>query len=123
MARRTLTPTDPGQLLNTAAVAQKLTLSPWTVRYLARTAQLACETTPSGQYLFRKRDVTAFGLAREEARLTGVTARRPKKPGTPGEPRQMSLLGTQLRVVRPRARSSTDPLMLARQFLKESHEV
>lgn len=86
------------RLLTTADVARMLEVTTWVVRWLARTKQLVpCETTHSGQRLFRKWEVLRLAEKRAEARLRNVRALRPKLLGVPSEPHQLSLFGSKCR--------------------------
>lgn len=87
------------QWLTTADVARMLERSPWSVRWLARTGRLACETTQSGQRLFRLGDVLRLVDQRAKARLRSVYVGRSKFLSISGEPRQMSLFRARLRLV------------------------
>jgi len=79
------------RFLTSAEVARWVGCSPWSVRWMARTGQLAHETTEDGQYLFHREDVKRFNDRRGEARYRGVKVLRPKRFGVPGQPQQLSM--------------------------------
>jgi hypothetical protein len=88
-----------GSWYTTADAARALQVTPRSVRRFAEAGQLPCETTPSGQHLFRPSAVVYLGDQRLRKRLRGVTALRPKKVSPRGGPRQLSLFGARLRLV------------------------
>lgn len=88
----------PDEPLTTGDVARGLQMSPEGVRYLVRDAQLRCRLTPKGWRIFQPADVARLDQQRLMARLAGKLPAR-QKLGPRGQPRQMSLPGTQLRVI------------------------
>lgn len=75
----------------TADAARALQLTTDGVRFLARTAQLACTTTPNGQRLYRQDDVLRLAERRTEQRLRGLLSVRPKMLRARGQPQQLNL--------------------------------
>ena len=83
--------------LTTADTARMLEVTRQGVHWLVQTRRLACETTASGQHLFREGDVLHLVEVRARARLVGRP--RPQRVAI-GEPRQLSLFGkARLRLV------------------------
>lgn len=115
MRNRSLARTElRSQWLTTSTVSHMLRISPWKVRWLVREQRLACETTDSGQHLFREIDVLRFNerLAKTQRTLVAST---PPGPVPNGQARQLALFGkAQLKLARLRrleSESSTDPLI------------
>lgn len=88
----------PSDRCTTGDVARALHMSREGVRYLVRDRQLACTRSPSKLRLFQNDEVRRLADLRTRARLAGKLPARPKL-GPRGEPRQMSLPGTQLRLI------------------------
>jgi len=90
--------------LTTADVARLLNVTPQWVRWLARQGDLPCEITEAGQRIYRRADVRRVLIARVEAEARSGPAKlrvvrvRMLKAGL--EPRQPSLFGPRLKLVR-----------------------
>lgn len=97
--------TDGGPMwLTTARAAHRLGVTPQWVRKLARDGALIGVVTESGQRIFRRGDVQRYLLQRTEDRARSRSAvlqavrGRMEKAGV--EPRQLSLFGPRLQLVR-----------------------
>jgi len=86
------TPALDRALLTTIDAARALRMTDEGVRWLARTGQLACERTRSGQYLFRPDEILRVGQQRVAAALATV---RPRMLRVREGPRQLPLFGAQ----------------------------
>jgi len=101
-----------GLWLQSIDVARMLEITPWSVRWLARTGQLdAANTTRSGMRLFKRDEVERLVQRRAQARLDSVSAYRPRLLPVAGQPRQMGLFERPVTLFRPRgsaAKPSTE---------------
>lgn len=90
-----------GARITIGAVARALRMTREGVRYLVRADQLRCERTPTKLRLFQVVDVVRLEAQRTQARIAGrLPIRRPLGPR--GQPRQMLLPGTHLRLIHRR---------------------
>jgi hypothetical protein len=113
--------------MTTADVARVLELTGDGVRWLARTKRLSAERAISGQWLFRRADVRRFVLQRADERSRTreghLRAVRVSMLKAPHEPRQLSLFGARLRLVRsqgPGEGSLRDPEVKASRSLDKA---
>lgn len=90
--------------LTTADVARLLNVTPQWVRWLARHGELSCEITEAGQRIFHRSTVRHVLIARAEAearsRPAQLKAVRVQMLKAGLEPRQPSLFGPRLKLVR-----------------------
>jgi len=109
-------PSYASQWLTTGDVARMLERSAWSVRWMARTGRLSCETTRSGQHLFRTDEVLRLVKERATARLRSVYIGRARLLGVRGGPRQISLF-------RPRLELIHGGVDMPRGFAKKSNGI